>query len=187
MHISRGLRVSVFVFIILSFFHSVSRSQEIADVHLSSVNGLQADSLLLTDSTIVALSYNRPLYSFLLNNNKRKSTETTALKTGKEYTQIYDDILQTTFIVSDSTGVSWKGDLKFRNIGKDTITISNLVPFGEDSSSVQITGKGPADLARVWLFRPGYKPVRVILPDNAWEMGYSSFRCGNHYSVCSVT
>jgi formylglycine-generating enzyme required for sulfatase activity len=61
-----------------------------------------------------------------------------------------------------------------------------VVPFGEDSSSVYITGKGPWDLARAWLFRPGYKPVRVILPDNAWELGYSSFNADNNYSVCSV-
>ena len=44
-----------------------------------------------------------------------------------------------------------------------------------DNESVNITGRGPWDLARAFLFRPGYKPVRVILPDNAWEMGYSSF------------
>ena len=66
------------------------------------------------------------------------------------------------------------------------LSISNVVPFGQDSSSVYITGKGPADLARAWLFRPGFRPVRVILPDNAWELGYSSFFAGNGYSVCSV-
>jgi len=162
-------------------------SQDIEDVHLSYENGLRIDSLLMTDSTTVIINNDRPLYSFLLNNEKRKSTATKVVKTGNKYSQIYDDILQTSFIVSDSSGVTWKGDLNFRNIGKDTITISNLVPFGEDSSSVQITGKGPADLARAWLFRPGCKPVRVILPDNAWEMGYTSFRCGKTYSVCSVT
>jgi len=36
------------------------------------------------------------------------------------------------------------------------------------------------------LMRPGFKPVRVILPDNAWELGYSSFSAGRGYSVCSV-
>lgn len=186
MHRSWGLRVLFFCIIILTCFNSVSRSQEIAAVHLNSVNGLQVDSLLLADSIIVTLNYDRPLYSFMLNNVKRNSKEATALKTGNEYTQLYDDVLQTTFIVTDSSGITWSGDLNFRNIGTDTLFISNLIPFGEDSSSVQITGKGPADLARAYLFRPGYRPVRVILPDNAWEMGYSSFNCGNNYSVCSV-
>ena len=53
--------------------------------------------------------------------------------------------------------------LIFENIGEDTLTISNVVPFGEDINSVYITGNGPMDLASAYLFRPGYKPVRVIL------------------------
>ncbi|MBK8883660.1 MAG: hypothetical protein IPN67_15145 [Bacteroidales bacterium] len=66
-------------------------------------------------------------------------------------------------------------------------TISNIVPFGEDNGSVYITGDGPADLARARLFRPGYKPVRVILPDNAWELGYTSFFAGYELSVCALS
>ncbi|NLA48944.1 MAG: formylglycine-generating enzyme family protein, partial [Bacteroidales bacterium] len=34
-------------------------------------------------------------------------------------------------------------------------------------------------------FRPGCRPVGVILPDNAWELGYSSFSAGN-LSVCAL-
>ena len=33
--------------------------------------------------------------------------------------------------------------MTFENNGNDTVSISNVVPFGEDSSSVYITGKGP--------------------------------------------
>ena len=60
---------------------------------------------------------------------------------------------------------------------RDTLSISNVVPFGEDNSSVYITGDGPWDLARAWLFRPGFQPVRVILPDNAWELGIFFIFC----------
>ena len=66
-------------------------------------------------------------------------------------------------------------DIEFENISADTVSISNVLPFDADNESVYITGKGPWDLASAYLFRPGYQPVRVILPDNAWEMGYSSF------------
>ncbi len=42
------------------------------------------------------------------------------------------------------------------------------------------------DLARACLFRPGFRPVRVILPDNAWELGYTSFPAGNKiFGLCS--
>ena len=66
-------------------------------------------------------------------------------------------------------------NIVFENTSEDTLSISNIVPFGEDINSVYITGDGPMELARAKLFRPGYKPVRVILPDNAWELGYTSF------------
>ncbi len=32
----------------------------------------------------------------------------------------------------------------------------------------------------------GLLPVRVILPDNAWEMGYTSFDTQNGFSVCAI-
>ena len=35
-------------------------------------------------------------------------------------------------------------------------------------------------------FVPGYQPVRVILPDNAWEMGYTSFEADSGFSVCAI-
>ncbi|MDX9947855.1 MAG: formylglycine-generating enzyme family protein [Bacteroidales bacterium] len=85
---------------------------------------------------------------------------------------------------SDSRG--WQCDVEFENISGDTVTISNVIPFGSDSASVNITGMGPDDLARARLSRPGYMPVRVILPDNAWELGYTSFDVQNGISVGAV-
>ncbi|MBK9391555.1 MAG: hypothetical protein IPN68_15720 [Bacteroidetes bacterium] len=184
MHRAWGLRAIVLV--ILALLHSHSSSQDISEVHISYSQGLKMNSILLADSASIILNSERPLYSFLLNKSKKNSAEAISSKSGNVYKQLYDNILQADFTVTDSSGITWKANLDFRNVSRDTLIISNLVPFGEDSSSVQITGKGPSDLARAWLFRPGYQPVRVILPDNAWEMGYSSFRCGNIYSVCSV-
>jgi len=148
--------------------------------------GLAVNNFLLSDSVSINPVSRKPLYSFLLNNTARNSSEVNVAKNGNDYIQVFDKGLQVIFHVSDSSHSFWQGDLKFRNTGRDTLIISNLVPFGEDSNSVFITGKGPSDLARAWLFRPGYKPVKVILPDNAWDMGYSSFNCSSNYSVCSV-
>jgi formylglycine-generating enzyme required for sulfatase activity len=102
------------------------------------------------------------------------------------YSQTYENNLNVTYRISDHYDSGLKGELTFENKSNDTVSISNVVPFGEDSGSVYITGKGPWDLARSWLFRPGFRPVRVILPDNAWELGYSSFFAGQGYSVCSI-
>jgi len=184
MNNSAGLRC----FLFLSFFVFVhdAGAQLITDVQLSYSQGLIVNKFTLNDSSTVNLNYSRPLYSFLLNNNPRNSSEVNVTKNGIEFTQTYDNGLQVVYHVSDSSGYGWKGDFIFNNRGKDTLIVSNVIPYGEDSSSVYITGKGASDLARAWLFRPGYQPVRVILPDNAWEMGYSSFACSSDFSVCSV-
>lgn len=49
-----------------------------------------------------------------------------------------------------------------------------MVPLGESKSHVYITGLGNHSLSRAHLFRPGFAPVNVILPDNAWELGFSA-------------
>jgi gamma-glutamyl hercynylcysteine S-oxide synthase len=184
MNNSTGLRW--FLFLGFFVFFPDTGAQVITNVQLTYNRGLMVDNFLLADSSTLNLHYSRPLYSFLLNNNPRNSSGVNVAKNGNEYIQIYDNGLQAVCHLSDSSVNGFTGDLIFKNTGKDTLTISNVIPYGEDSASVYITGKGPSDLARAWLFRPGFKPVRVILPDNAWEMGYSSFACRADYSVCSL-
>lgn len=77
-------------------------------------------------------------------------------------------------------------ELVFRNVTADTLTFENVVPFGEGGNNTYITGLGPWSLARAFLFRPGRPPVNVILPDNAWEMGYGSLGTGSGTSVCAI-
>jgi len=160
-------------------------SQVLYNLKLEKAGNLKSDKLILSDSTSIILPRSRPLFSFLLNDRLHFSGEVEAILTNDLYTQNFGSI-SVTFGSPGHYSSGWKGELAFENKGNDTVTISNVVPFGEDSASVYITGKGPSDLARAYLFRPGFQPVRVILPDNAWELGYSSFFTGNGYSVCSV-
>jgi iron(II)-dependent oxidoreductase len=83
-----------------------------------------------------------------------------------------------------STGL--KSVITFRNLSGDTILLHNVVPFGESSGHVYITGKGNHSLSRSHLFRPGYQPVNVILPDNAWELGFSAFELQDNNHVCAL-
>jgi len=81
-----------------------------------------------------------------------------------------------------------KARILFKNISlKDTISIRNVVPFGENPDHVYITGKGDHELSRSHLFRPGYEPVNVILPDNAWELGFSAFNLADGKGICGLT
>lgn len=161
-------------------------SQVLLNVVVANRPGLTIENVVLSDSNTITMYTSKPLYSFLLNDKFHSSAEAGVFNTGEEYSQSFENKVQVTYRQASSSSLGWKGELVFENTGADTVSVSNVVPFGEDISSVYITGKGPWDLARAWLFRPGLRPVRVILPDNAWELGYSSFGVGNDLSVCAV-
>ncbi len=72
----------------------------------------------------------------------------------------------------------WHAEVVFKNTSKDTLKLHNIVPLGENPERVYITGLGDHYLSRTYLFRPGFKPVNVIVPDNAWELGYSELDLG---------
>jgi formylglycine-generating enzyme required for sulfatase activity len=65
-----------------------------------------------------------------------------------------------------------------RNDSKTKITLENLVPLGQGDDRAYITAglpnMEPHTLDRSQLFRPGLQPVGVLLPDNAWHLGFAS-------------
>jgi iron(II)-dependent oxidoreductase len=75
----------------------------------------------------------------------------------------------------------------FTNISKDTISLRNVVPLGTSETNVYITGLRDHPLSRTHLFIPGKIPVNIIVPDNAWEMGYSEIFVEENKSVAALT
>ena len=63
--------------------------------------------------------------------------------------------------------------IELKNISSDTIEISNLLPYGMQNDHVFISGLGNHPLSRTHLFIPGKKPINVVCPDNAWELGFA--------------
>ena len=119
------------------------------------------------------LGIQQPLFSFT------SDEETfTSNKTGS---------INWTMISSDRYAEAVRFRIRLTNEGEDTVTIHNLVPFGKDPSRIVITGLGQHRLSRTHLFVPGRKPVNVIVPDNAWELGYSSVDLGNGQSVYGLS
>ena len=78
-------------------------------------------------------------------------------------------------------------EVKIRNVSKDTLKITNIVPFGESEKQVYLTHLAKGDpLAQSFLFRPGYGPVNVNLPDNAWGIGLGIVDVDNGSSVVAL-
>ncbi|MBN1107280.1 MAG: SUMF1/EgtB/PvdO family nonheme iron enzyme [Bacteroidales bacterium] len=173
------------VFLLAIISQSVC-SQSVQYAGIDRSRGLALRNFTTQGNMIITLSQARPLFSFLADGKPFTSTDAEVVDSSSYYCLIYDNDLAVAFSTPEPESGSWTALLSFENRGQDTVTISNVVPFGEDPSSFYITGYGPPGLARAALFRPGFRPLRVILPDNAWEMGYSSFSAGNGISVCAI-
>ncbi len=172
--------------IFLVFCSAISYSQSISSVVLSGIGGFNAESFTLSDGTVLKMAPSRPLFSFLLNGKYVSSSDISVVNDSGLYSRVYGNGVRVTCSFGSQASDNWTAEVIFENTGKDTVTLSNVVPFGEDKNSVYITGYGPSDLARTCLFRPGFRPLRVIVPDNAWELGYSSFFADQGLSVCAL-
>ncbi len=71
----------------------------------------------------------------------------------------------------------------FTNTTTDTLVLSNVLPFGKDKKEAFITGVGSHPLSRTHLFLPGRIPVNVIVPDNAWNLGYAAVALDDEFRL----
>ncbi|MCR4396361.1 MAG: hypothetical protein NUW07_06470, partial [Candidatus Saccharicenans sp.] len=66
--------------------------------------------------------------------------------------------------------------LRLQNISSEKVKVENLVPLSEGPDRVYITAglpnKWPHYLSRTLLYRPGRQPIGILLPDNAWHLGF---------------
>ena len=114
----------------------------------------------------------------------------------KEYNSMEARMVNGKALVAGIVSLEWnssdynfgtKVEIKFTNQSKDTLLLHNVVPLGQADNHVYITGKGDNGLSRTHLFRPGFAPVNVIVPDNAWELGFSAIEIGDGKNVCALT
>jgi len=115
-----------------------------------------------------------PLISFRLKEQLIDTRQMQVISTGDSTVARFDNRLEIVYSIAPGFTPGWKGTVKIRNITKkDTLEVRNIVPFGEAPDKVYITGFGRHGLSRTYLSRPGLSPVNVIVPDNAWNLGFS--------------
>lgn len=173
----------------LLFIASVLTSaagQSLDNIGITKETGARVVRFILDDSTIINHPAGRPLFSFRIDGDYYESDDVPAGLTGSRFVMIFPGGVEAGFTPRTMDRKGWYAELVIRNNSNDTIRISDVVPFGENRDNVFITGFGPPNLARASLFLPGKSPVRVVLPDNAWEMGFSAFDTDTIFSVCSI-
>jgi len=83
-------------------------------------------------------------------------------------------IIQHKILSASKQKEAWVIKVLVSNTGSDTGILKNFLPFEINKNQVYLTGKGEHRLTRTHLFLPGKTPINVIVPDNAWEMGYNT-------------
>ena len=143
-------------------------------------------SVLIDDTRIIPFTMAPLFFSCVINGTEYYLLESARMTEDSKWSVEIPGNLKGELRKTDFSGQGIKFILSLVNKGPDTVTFENVVPFGAMDDHVYITSSGPLELARAKLFRPGYGPVRVILPDNAWEMGYASVEIGNGLSLCGI-
>ncbi|HTX98688.1 MAG TPA: SUMF1/EgtB/PvdO family nonheme iron enzyme [Bacteroidota bacterium] len=121
-----------------------------------------------------------PLFSFLLNDTLMSAESATARASGDSIVFHYANGLAGSVRRVDGDNRGWSAVLRFVNSSAETLVVANVVPLGQGGGRVYITATGPSTppnwLSRSALFRPGLGPIGVVLPDNAWELGFCDLR-----------
>lgn len=130
---------------------------------------------------------NFELCTYVLNGQTQSSREASFLRKEQDTTYYQQGKLELAFWPEKGAGDYQKYALRFRNssVG-DTLPLENIVPFGASADRVYITGLGKHPLSRAHLFRPGLKPVNVIVPDNAWHLGYADAQTSDGKQYCAL-
>lgn len=157
-------------FLVIPFF---TTAQTLQSLGFHSKKGLTIRTVQWEEESPQNLKNSIPLFSFVL--NKKKSNSHLAKSKGSDDQWILQfPGLEVKVQQLDHSQAGKKFHLQFINTSKDTLVLENIVPLGENKEQVYLTGLGDHRLSRTHLFRPGKAPVNVIVPDNAWELGYGS-------------
>jgi hypothetical protein len=127
-----------------------------------------------------------PLFSFQVNGKIYSSDDAKAQLKDSSYILSFENQVSGEVIEERRFNKGWKCRIVIKNNTGDTIDVENIVPFGETKRHIYLTSTGPWALARAKIFRPGPGPVGVILPDNAWEMGYGAIPASEEVSICAI-
>jgi len=145
-------------------------SQEYTRVHLSTQTGVEIGGVDEAQASHHFAS--RPFFTFRMNDTLISSRQFSNIVVNDSVTAQLEGRLKIEIIIPEQDEDYWKAEIRLKNISSQKITIENVVPLGENPDHVYITAAGPPSLARSMIFRPGCGPVGIILPDNAWEMGF---------------
>jgi formylglycine-generating enzyme required for sulfatase activity len=169
---------------------SSAPAQTLSSLGLTTEQGLRVHSYSVKPDRQNVLSVDLPLFTFLLNDTLCSSAVSAARPEGDSIVFAFGRKLAGSVRQEKLFSPGWKGALTLRNTSVETLTVANVVPLGEGADRAYITATGPATylnrLSRSALFRPGFGPIGVVLPDNAWEMGFCDVHASSGGNLVAI-
>lgn len=145
-------------------------------VQLNTVRGVGISGYTTPTGMAVVLKDTLPLFTFEVNDTVATSLSADAVQAGDSIRWSMKNGIAGSVKIEKNFARGWKATVTFVNTADRKQKVSGIVPLGEADGHVYIKAAGPATyaerLSRSKLFRPGLGGVGVVLPDNAWEMGY---------------
>jgi len=149
------------------------------DVTICRAGGLGIEEVMTADGARIRFKPRLPLFSCLLDQKPSSSLEA-GVSAGSRSTFAGGPAVFVAPEEGFSPGVKLR--VVFENLSPAKIRLENVVPLGEGPDRAYITAEGPLDgpnyLSRSFLYRPGRMPVGVVLPDNAWHLGFCDLETG---------
>jgi formylglycine-generating enzyme required for sulfatase activity len=178
------------VVLLITTRHFFSYGQ-LKDLEIDQPVSFTLKGIILENKIPVPAPYNMALFSVMIDSNYYTSHCATEpeFKGGKITFVLPDSVMVMAWQVKKfEPGV--KMIFRFGNLANRERVVENFVPLGEGPDRAYITATGtkewPQYLCRSVLYRPGYGPVGVILPDNAWHLGYADLRLNDTLSLTGL-
>ncbi len=181
----RGSRSIILLWLITAVLAFRAEAQQMEQIIFSFDQGLQVTGLKLTDGRSISFDTPLPLFTCRINGRLYSSADAEVLPQDTMVRFVFSNGVTGIFTLPEGCE-GCAGRLVIRNSSNDTVIIENVVPLGEQGDHLYLTAGGPPSLTRARLFLPGKAPVGVILPDNAWELGYASALLEGSSSACMM-
>jgi gamma-glutamyl hercynylcysteine S-oxide synthase len=186
----RSMKHAIVTTLILLRFTLSLEAQSIRSIDLTAPRGLAVPGYHAGDGNAIRCKEALPLFTFELNDSTLSSIDCLVVAAEDNLRWSHASGIDGSLRIERGFSRGWKAIVTFHNSSGTNQQLSNVVPLGADPSHVYIISAGPSDvnhrLSRSQLFRPGFGPIGVVLPDNSWELGFCDVRISGTHSLSAI-
>ena len=180
--------LQLFVLLVISAVYVPAQNVMLGPAGLNLKNGLWIQSMNNLEGKTLDMPSLLPFLSYEVNDKAAGFSGIRPVVSSDSIYYMKEGITVSIRFAEASKG--YRFQVRFINQTGEAVKISNVVPLGRGDDKVYITGAGgfewPYYLNRSQLFRPGYGPIGVVLPDNAWHLGFCDVKINNTLSLTGL-